>query len=71
MVSWRAPGSMLEAPGLDFGVSRARCYRDFLIFLEGFFEVIPPRIPRVIYDAQNAKNAKNTKKADHFRKADP
>ena len=35
IASWRAPGSMLEAPGLDFGGSG----NDFLRFLQVFWHV--------------------------------
>ena len=62
-----APGSILEAPGLDFGAYKARFQRDFRICLESFSKksfqqsiitnIILSNMPKNDKDAKNAKNA--------------
>ena len=41
MASWRPPGSILEAPGLDFGGSEAQLFQDFRMILALCAENLP------------------------------
>ena len=48
MASWRAPGSLLEAPGLDFPGSGADFFEIFACLGAGGLEAVPPEIPPAI-----------------------
>ena len=48
MAFWRAPGSILEAPGLDFGGSGDDFCDTFASFLARCLEDVPPVLPPVI-----------------------
>ena len=57
MASWRVPGSILEAPGLDFGRFWGRFFEIFDRFWLRVFEMVVHR--------RNAKNAKKAKNAEN------
>ena len=61
MASWRPLGSILEAPGLDFG----RFRYDFFAILEDLWSIFSKRSSHR-HDAKNAKNAKYVKSAKSF-----
>ena len=48
MASWRAPGSLLEAPGLDFPGSGGDFFEIFACFGARGLEAVPPEIPPAI-----------------------
>ena len=48
IASWRAPGSILEAPGLDFGGSGDDFCEIFARFGSGYLEAVPSVIPPTI-----------------------
>ena len=58
MASWRVPGSILEASGLDFGGFWERFFENFHHF--GF---VSSKWPLHRQHAENAKKAKNAENA--------
>ena len=52
MASWRAPGSILEGPGLDFGGSGAH-------FLRFWASEMEPRTPRIAENLPNKNSITN------------
>ena len=62
MASWRAPGSILEAPGLDFGESGD----DFSKF-STVFGFVSSKWSLHRQNAKNAKKAKNAKNAQSVK----
>ena len=64
MVSWRAPGSILEAPGLDFGGSGNDFSKFSTIF--GFVSSKWSLHKQKAKNAKKAMNAKNAQSAKSF-----
>ena len=58
MVSWRAPVSILDAPRLDFGASKAGFWRHQAFWLLGSAIPRQPKMPKMV---------KYVKKASHLQ----